>query len=121
MSSLQDVFARIQDAKKRQRELRKMVNDALKQSSHYADIMDEIGVLKEKKKVIEDKVKEEFFKELDMLADIKQEMKEHCEKLADLVLASITSGEIIKVHDAYNNAYDPIVKVSFKKSDDSQA
>lgn len=121
MTSIQDTFVQIQDAKKRQRDIRKMINDALKQSPNYADIGDEISTLKEKKKAIEDKVKEEFFKELDMLDEIKQKMKEASEHLADLVMTDIMKGEIVKVHDAYNNLYDPIVKVTFKKSDDQQA
>lgn len=118
MPAVQDIFFKIQDAKKRKREIRTLYRDALKHSSAYSGILDQIAQLQEKKRAIEEKVKSEFSKELDMLDQISHELKDEHERMADLVLAGLLKGEIIKVHDMKNYVYDPVVKVTFKKSDD---
>ncbi len=56
--------------------------------------------------------------ELDQLVE---ELKEDHNKLADMVLSAIARGEIIKVRDMRNTVYDPIVKVTFKKSDEQES
>ncbi len=121
MNNLQDVFVTIQEGKKKQRELRAMYREAQQKSPDYQDIVAEIKVLQEKKKTIDQKLKVEFSQELEKLDQLKQEMKEEHEKLVSLALSHIAKGEVMKVIDSYNNVYDPVIKVSFKKSDDQRA
>lgn len=121
MKTLQDVFITIQDSKKKQRELRAMYHEAQGKSPEYQDIVAEIKTLREKKKTIDQKLKNEFSHELEQLDALKIELKEEQEKLVSIALASLAKGEAIKVIDSYNNVYDPVIKVSFKKSDDQRA
>ncbi len=118
MSTVQDTFYKIQDAKKRQRDIRSMMRQALKQSSEYEETIESIKGLREKKKTIEARVRGEFSRELDILDAATNELKGEQELMAHLVLTSLMKGEVIKVHDAKNYVYDPVVKVTFKKSDD---
>ncbi|MBI4239957.1 hypothetical protein HY620_03135 [Candidatus Uhrbacteria bacterium] len=120
MASIQDVFFTIQDIKKQQREIRKMYTEALDKASDYQDVTDQLAALREKKKIIEQKIKSEFSRELDKLDDLKDGLKAEQERMSMMVLDQLAKGEIIKVRDSYNNSYDPIVKVSFKKSDESE-
>ncbi len=120
MNTLQDVFIRIQESKKKQRELRAMYREAQQKSPEYQDIVAEIQTLQEKKKTIEQKLKTEFSRELQQIDELKSELKEEQEKLVSLALARFAKGETMKVIDSYNNVYDPIIKVSFKKSDDQR-
>ncbi len=120
MKTLQDVFITIQDSKKKQRELRAMYREAQGKSPEYQDIVMEIKTLREKKKIIDQKLKSEFSHELEQLDTLKVELKEEQEKLVSIALAALAKGEVIKVIDSYNNVYDPVIKVAFKKSDDQQ-
>ncbi len=120
MNTLQDVFISIQESKKKQRELRAMYREAQQKSPEYQDIVSEIQALREKKKTIEQKLKSEFSRELEQIDELKSELKEEQEKLVSLALARFAKGETMKVIDSYNNVYDPVIKVSFKKSDDQR-
>ncbi|MEK7648664.1 MAG: hypothetical protein AAB400_01965 [Patescibacteria group bacterium] len=121
MPNLQEVFVTIQESKKKQRELRAMYREAQVQSADYQDIVAEIKTLQEKKKTIEQKLKSEFSKELEQIDQLKSDLKEEQEKLVALAIAHLAKGEAIRVIDSYNNVYDPVIKVSFKKSDDQRA
>lgn len=121
MHTLQDVFVSIQDAKKKQRELRAMYREAQVQSPEYQDIATEIKALQEKKRTIEQKLKAQFSQELEQIDRIKSELKEEQEKLVALAISYLAKGEAMKVIDSYNNVYDPVIKISFKKSDDQRA
>ncbi len=118
MSTPQDIFFRMQDLKKQQKDLRTMYKDAFKNAADYQEIVEQMKEFREKKKVIEQRIKAEFSRELDKLDEIAIEMKDGLEQISTMVLDRIMKGEIVKVRDAFNNSYDPIIKVSFKKSDE---
>lgn len=118
MSSVQDVFLRIQGIKKEQRTLRAMYRDALRNSHEYQEARLECEQLQEKKKHIEDSIKLQFTSEMEKLNSLKDQLQEDAQLLTDSVLTRLMKGEIIKVIDLYNNTYDPIVKVTFKKSEE---
>lgn len=120
MATIQDTFFKIQDTKKKQREIRSLYREALRQSQSYQDVLHELQAMREKKKTIEQKIRVEYARDLEKLDEMIQELKEDHSKLADMVLSSLMRGEIIKVHDTYNNVYGPIVKVTFKKSDEQE-
>ena len=118
MDSVQDVFIRIQGIKKEQRALRALYRDALLGSAECKEVQDQLAGLQEKKKYIEDAIKVDFSKELEKLDDLKGRLEEDVQLLTDTVLTRLMKGEIVKVIDVYNNAYDPIVKIAFKKSEE---
>ncbi|MBI4600264.1 hypothetical protein HY732_05095 [Candidatus Uhrbacteria bacterium] len=120
MSAIQDTFFKIQDTKKKQREIRAVYRGALDKSHAHQDVMSQIRALREKKKGIEDRIKAEYSREMDMLDDLSETMRAEQERMADMVVSSLSRGEIIKVRDMRNNAYDPIVKVVFRKIDEQE-
>lgn len=114
----QEIFQQIQDIKKQQRDIRNLVRDALTQSPDFQQAKAELEATRQKKKNAEIKVKNQFERELTKLDDLKIDLESEIEELSDVVLTQLMKGEIVKVHDAYNNSYDVTVKVAFKKSDE---
>lgn len=120
MASIQELFYSLQENKKQRKDIRSIYVNALASANGYREIVEEIKVLREKKKRIEIMVRTQFERELQKLDDIKQEMRDDIGLLTDAVLTQVAQGKIVKVCDAYNNSYDPIIKVSFKKSDENE-
>lgn len=120
MATIQDTFFRIQDTKKKQREIRSLYREALKKSHSYQEALTDMQVLREKKKRLEENIRTKYARDLEKLDALVEELKADHSKLADMVLSAIARGEIIKVRDAHNTVYDPIVKVTFKKSDEQE-
>lgn len=118
MATIQDTFFRIQETKKKQREIRALYRDALKNSHSYQEALTDMQALREKKKGIENRIRADYARDLERLDALVDELKQDNTKLADMVLSSLMRGEIIKVRDMRNMVYDPIVKVTFKKSDE---
>ena len=118
MNTIQDVFLSIQGSKKKQRELRAMYREAQLQSPEYQDIVAEIKTLSEKKKKIEQKLRSEFSSELEQLDTLKTTLKEEHEKLVSIAIDHLAKGETMRVIDGSNTIYDPVIKISFKKSDE---
>ena len=115
MSSIQEIYARIQEAKKKQKDLKTAYNDALKGSAEYAEIAEKIKALRERKKQVEVTIKDQFSGELTKLEDIKIDIASDTEMLADAAMNSLMKGETVQVEDQYGNQYEPVFKVSFKK------
>jgi hypothetical protein len=115
MQSVQEVFARIQENKKKQKDLRSAYKDALDTSLEYQEITEKLTSLREKKKQIEQTVKEQFAGELTKLDDLKIDLASDTEVLTDLAMTQLMKGETVEVKDEYDNAYSPSFKVNFKK------
>ncbi|MDO8490074.1 MAG: hypothetical protein Q7S47_01500 [bacterium] len=118
--SAQEIFIEIQELKKQQKDIRKMVNDARAGSPEFQQTKAELEALRQKKKTIEAGIMREFERELTKLDDLKIDLETEQEELSDVVLTQLMKGEIVKVHDAYNNSFEVVVKLNFKKSDDQE-
>ena len=115
MQSIQEVFARLQENKKKQKDLRSAYKDALETSLEYQEITEKLTALREKKKQIEQTVKEQFANELTKLDDLKIDLSSDLEVLTDLAMTQLMKGETVEVKDEYENTYQPVFKVNFKK------
>ena len=115
MAKIQEVFLRIQETKKEQKEIKSMYRDALQNSNAHKEIVDEIKKLKESKKQIEDSLKNEFRSELDKLEALKNDIDTDNMLLSDAALTQLMSGQTVEVQDTYDNKYEPIFSVKFKK------
>jgi hypothetical protein len=113
---LPDVFKRIQDKKKEQRELKAMYRDALSSSAEHAQVKEEIEALKLKKKKIEASIQSSFKEEFDKLEGLKLNIAGDNQLLSDLALLQLTSGEPIKIIDENKVEYEPVFTVRFKKA-----
>lgn len=115
MRQLQEVFDRIQQIKKEQKEIKVMLRDALDSVLEHKELGDEIKTLRQRRKQLEDDVKADFAAELQKLDDLKIDLETEKELLNDIALTQYAQGEEVEVKDDYDNSYDPLFTVRFKK------
>ncbi|MBP6942876.1 MAG: hypothetical protein KBB55_02415 [Candidatus Buchananbacteria bacterium] len=116
MSNLQEVFARIQQTTKEQREIKKSYRDVLTANGEYQQLAEELKTLKARKAEIERTVKEEFSAEFTKLDDLKIDLESDRELLSDLALNQLMKGETVEIMDE-EVRYEPVFNVRFKKAD----
>ena len=115
MQNLQEVFIRIKENRKRQKDIRDMYKDMLANTSGYQELVDEAKAAREKKKAVETQIKEQMASELTMLEDLKIDIESDMELLSDIAMTMLMKGETVQVTDEYDNEYEPQFKVGFKK------
>ena len=102
--------------KKEQREIKTIYRDALKNSSGHKAVLDEMNMLKEKKKIIEEGIQDDFQVEFDKLEVLKADIENDSMLLSDAALSEYLKGVGVEIVDEYENKYEPIFKVQFKKA-----
>ena len=115
MSQLHDVFTRLQVNQKDQRELKKMYREALSINANYQELLQELDVLKIKKKQLEAGVQADFREEFDKLEGLKLNIAGDKQMLSDIALTQFTKGEEVKVVDEHQVEYEPVFTVRFQK------
>ena len=116
MISIQEVFNEIREAKKELKELRAMYKDALQNADGYPEITEEIKEKKEKKIKIEAKVQDQMGKSYEEMEKLKQTITDKEEMLNDIAMTTLMKGEAVEVIDEFQNKYEPIYVVKFKKT-----
>jgi len=116
MKDLQEVFLRLQEAKKKQKEIRSAYKEALAANTGYKDLTEQLNTLRAKKKQVEIMVKEQFSSEFTKLDDLKIDIESDMQMLADIALSQMVKGETVEVTDQYENKYEPLFTVKFKKA-----
>ena len=115
MSTLEDIYARLEKNKKRRKEINKMLKDELSHSSRYQEISDEMKTLREEKKGIEQDVRAGN-SDVAELEELKAEIQTDQELLADQALNMYVKNEAVEIKDEYDQTWYPVFKVNFKKS-----
>ena len=113
MRDIKEIFERIQEQKREQREINKAVREALENSSEYDSVKEQIERLRLKKLRIEDAARGDLDQKMDLL---KLNIKEGIQVMSDVALTTIMKGESVKLVDSDNNEYEPIFSVRFKKT-----
>ena len=116
MKKLQEVFNQLQTIKGEQKTLKSAYREALAASTELTETGDQLKNLREKKKKIEQTIKEQFRSELDKLDQLKIDIEAQNTMLADIALSQLLSGQTVEVVDLDNNVYEPIFNVRFKKT-----
>lgn len=116
MQNIQEVFNRIREIKKEQKDLRDMYKDALVQADDYEEIVEEIKTLREKKQAIEARIQLQLGRAYEKLEDLKLEVETEKEMMNDIALSTLMKGETVVVKDEFDNDYEPNWKVAFKKA-----
>ena len=116
MQNVQEVFNKIREMKKEQKDIRDMYKDALVQADKYEEIVEQLKVLREKKKEIEARIQSELGRSWEKFEDLKLEVETQKEMLNDIAISTLMKGETVAVKDEFDNAYEPIWKVNFKKT-----
>jgi len=116
MQNIQEIFNRIQKTKKEQKGIKLIYRDALLASLQYQKIIEKIKDLKEKKKKIEESIKDDFRSEFSKLDTLKLDIENDNMLLSDIALSEMLKGKSINLTDQNNNKYEPIFNVRFKKA-----
>lgn len=115
MKDLQSIFNRIQDKKKKIKDIKGRYQDALINESEYEHIKEKIKKLRDQKKEIENIVQVQMGSAWDDLESLKYDMDSDKELLSDIALTQLMEGKPLKISDEKENEYEPVFKVSFKK------
>lgn len=118
MQDIQDIFNRIQVKKGESKDLKTVLKDALDNSFEYQKLVEEINVLRRKKKELEGSIKDDLTSEMTRLEEIKMDIKSDQELMRDVALTRMMRGETVQVIDEYKGVYQPIFSVKFKKMND---
>jgi predicted nuclease with TOPRIM domain len=116
MQDVQEIFNRIQELKKKAKDIRSAYKDALAASGEYSEVGEKIKTLRERRKQIETSVKNDFSGEFTKLEDFKIDLESDNTMLSDAALTKLMKGETVEVTDEYNNKYEPMFSVKFKKA-----
>lgn len=109
MQDIQELFQKLQEFKKEQREVRKEFKYSLENDGKYMELVDELKTLREKKKQIEDSYKPARLEEL------KDEINDLNEMISDVAMSTLMEGKSVYLKDEYEIEYEPVYKVTFKK------
>ena len=115
MQNIQEIFNRVQENKKELKDLRDAYKEALKADQSYVDADDALKTAREKKKTIELAIKQQFASEFVKMDDLKIDIASDQEMLNDISMTMIMKGEAVQVSDKYDNEYEPLFTVKFKK------
>jgi len=87
----------------------------LKGSESYIEVEESLKTLREKKKSIETELKSQFSSEFVQMDDIKIDIASDQEMINDIAMTMVMKGETVSVNDKYENEYEPLFSVKFKK------
>lgn len=116
MVNIQELFNQIREAKKERKDLKDMYRDGLVQADEYEEIVEQIKVLRDKKKQIEERVKAEMGRSYEKIEDLTRVIESTKEMMNDVALSTLMKGETVIVKDEWDNEYEPSWKVGFKKN-----
>lgn len=116
MNHLQDVYNRLNETKKESKKLRDTWRDMLANSKSYQNVVEELKSVRAKKQQIENALRQDFQREIAKLENLSSDMKSDNELLTDLALTSLMKGETVRIKDEYENEYEPVFNVKFKKA-----
>lgn len=116
MQDIQEVFRRVQENRKKLKDLRTAYKDALANVQEYSEIVEKAKTLRERKKQIEGTVKNDFASEFTQMEDIQIDIQSDMELMSDLAMTQLMKGETVQVTDEYDQNYEPTFSVKFKKT-----
>lgn len=102
------------------RDEKKKVNeifrDVLAQSAPYQEALDELKASRAKKMQIEHDLRGQFAQEMEQLERLSLDLKTDAEVLSDMALTKLMKGETVEIVDENDVKFEPVFKVTFKKS-----
>jgi predicted nuclease with TOPRIM domain len=116
MRDIKEIFEKIQEHRREQRELNASIKDSLRNMPEYHDLSDQISRLQLKRAQLENSVTEHVGQKIDLL---KLNIKEGMQTMSDIALTTLMKGESVILKDAKDNEYEPIFSVRFKKANRS--
>ncbi|HNW20099.1 MAG TPA: hypothetical protein PLX67_01835 [bacterium] len=115
MKTAQEIFNQLQKLKNERKTLNAVYRDALANSSEYQQLTEELKIIRDKRQMVIQAISSDLRSELDRLDDLKGEMANDKALLADAVINQLTAGQPVVVIDEYQEKYEPVISVSFRK------
>lgn len=115
MKDLQEIFNRMQEHKKKLKEMKVGVKDAFANSLEFQKVKEELDLAKDKKKSVEAQIRAELPSEMERIEDLLADIAADQELLNDVALTQISKGEPIQITDAKQQSYEPVFSVKFRK------
>ncbi len=116
MQDLKEVHQRIHQKKQEKKKTGEILRDVLAQSKPFQDVLEEEKKLKAKKLQLITALRADLRHELEQMDRLKNDIKSDMELMSDLALSMVMKGETVELTDEYDNKYEPIFKVAFKKA-----
>lgn len=113
--TVQEVYNDIRENKKEQKNIRREYKDALLSADEYEETVEKMKELREKKKQIENIIQSRMGARWDELEMLKAKAAEKEEMLTDIAMNDLMSGKTVAVKDEFDNDYEPVYKISFRK------
>lgn len=112
-NTLESVYKRLQEKKRKRRDLNKSFQDELSVHPRYQEIVEELKKLREEKKSIENEVRSPAA--ISELEALKGDIKGDMEMLSDIALNKFLAQENVEIVDEMNTRWVPAFSVRFKK------
>jgi hypothetical protein len=116
MQELKEVMQRIRQKKQDRKKVHVVYKDVLDQSQAYQKLLEELKALKVKKVQLEHALQEQCSKELEEVERLALDIKTDTQLLSDMALTLFMKGETIELTDENDSKYEPVFKVTFKKT-----
>lgn len=116
MQNIQEIFNQIKSLQTEQKEIKREYRDALSHDIEYAGITEKLKELREKKKKFEGFVQGQMGKRYERLEEINAEVTDMRQMLSDIAMTTLMRGESIIIKDEYDNLYEPLYTVNFRKT-----
>ncbi len=115
MADLQSIFDRLKGKKAKRKDLQALYKEALGNSKTYQEILEDLVRLKDKKLRVEAAIRADFQNEFSQIDNLKLDIQSDEQLMTDMTISVIMKGEEVALTDEYNNKYEPVFKVNFKK------
>ena len=115
MRDIQEVYNELLETKKGQKDIKREYKDALLSANEYEETVDKLTELREKKKQIETITQGRLGARWDELERLKAKADELATMLTDIAMTELMAGKTIALKDEYDNNYEPVYKITFKK------
>lgn len=117
MASLNEIHKTLETKRRELREVNRMFRDELKHNAEYQEVVEQINTLREKKKSIENAMRNASQSDAANLDLLKLDVKSYTEMLSDVALNKYAAHEDIEIVDEENVRWLPSFTVKFKKED----
>lgn len=116
MKQLQFIFDEVAEKKMEVRDIKELYKSTIEQIAEHAEIVEQIKVLREKKKMLELKAQQSLGTSWEKLEDLRDSMAADKVMMTDVALTDLMAGKTVMVADSFGNEYEPIWSVRFKKT-----
>lgn len=113
---LKHVHQRLKESKRKRKDLKEIVKNELTSSKQYQELLEQITELKAKKARMEAQANDRLKTELEEIEKVTVSIKADQQLMSDIALSKFMKGETIELVDENDTKYEPVWKVTFKKT-----